>query len=410
MEEAGNAAAPLLPPAGPSAASNGALARHLKMATRLSWAANWLLLVLKIAAFALSMSKAVLASLADSAVDLASQMVLSVAEHSMKRYNPRFPIGRGKLEALAVICCASIMSMASLEVVQFSALDLYNGWAKGERPSLELGPAMFAILLLGSAMKLSLYWYCNWLKGSSDSMGALAEDHINDVASNLGALLAAVVVKAWPEGWWVDGAAAIVIALVIMLRWSMITYSQVLKIVGQAAPEAFTRQVEALAAAHHPALEVDVVRCYHFGPRYNVEMEVVLPGAMTVAESHDIALDLQHKLEALEDVERAFVHVDYEKRSWPEHKVERTLMERQAARRGATSQQAQCAQLKFLAMVALLVALTATSVAAQAASPPPAGNSTVPLYQTNAMVSVLPILLLFFIPISLVFCCTVCMN
>lgn len=27
------------------------------------------------------------------------------------------------------------------------------------------------------------------------------------------------------------------------------------------------------------------------------------------------------QLEALEDVERAFVHVDYEKRSWPEHKV-----------------------------------------------------------------------------------------
>lgn len=204
MEE--EAASPLLPPAGPGPASrNGALARHLKLATHLSWAANWLLLALKIAAFFLSMSKAVLASLADSAgacltkrraalacmlrrcvtwhlhrtvatstpsspragcqclasrhmnphsgtrsaadvvarstpasclpsifaVDLASQMVLSVAEHSMKRYNPRFPIGRGKLEALAVICCASIMSVASLEVVQFSALDLYNGWAKG---------------------------------------------------------------------------------------------------------------------------------------------------------------------------------------------------------------------------------------------------------------------------------------
>lgn len=336
MEE--EAASPLLPPAGPGPASrNGALARHLKLATHLSWAANWLLLALKIAAFFLSMSKAVLASLADSAVDLASQMVLSVAEHSMKRYNPRFPIGRGKLEALAVICCASIMSVASLEVVQFSALDLYNGWAKGEVPALELGPSMFAILLLGSAMKLGLYWYCNWLKGSSDSMGALAEDHINDVFSNLGALLAAGVVKVWPAGWWVDGAAAILIALIILLRWSFITYSQVLKIVGQAAPEAFTRQVEAIAAAHHPSLEVDVARCYSFGPRFNVEMEVVLPGTMTVAESHDIALDLQHKLEALEDVERAFVHVDYEKRSWPEHKVERTLMERQAARRGGAS-------------------------------------------------------------------------
>lgn len=41
----------------------------------------------------------------------------------------------------------------------------------------------------------------------------------------------------------------------------------------------------------------------------NVEMEIVLPGEMTVMESHDIALDLQHKIESLADVERAFVHV-----------------------------------------------------------------------------------------------------
>lgn len=59
-------------------------------------------------------------------------MVLSVAEHSMARYDPRFPIGRGKLEALAVMGCACIMSIASLEVVQFSAWDLYAGFAKGE--------------------------------------------------------------------------------------------------------------------------------------------------------------------------------------------------------------------------------------------------------------------------------------
>ncbi len=67
MEDASAAASPLLPPAGPSPVGNGAVERHLKLATRLSWVANWLLLVLKIAAFALSMSKAVLASLADSA-------------------------------------------------------------------------------------------------------------------------------------------------------------------------------------------------------------------------------------------------------------------------------------------------------------------------------------------------------
>lgn len=97
----------------------------------------------------------------------------------------------------------------------------------GERPQLDLNAITFSILLAGTVMKLGLFWYCNLFKGSSDTMAALAEDHINDVASNIGALLAAAVTKLWPAGWWVDGSAAILIALVILLRWGSITYSQV---------------------------------------------------------------------------------------------------------------------------------------------------------------------------------------
>ena len=42
---------------------------------------------------------------------------------------------------------------------------------------------------------------------------------------------------------------------------------------------------------------------------------------MTVIDSHDIALALQHKIEAMVDVERAFVHVDHQERDGLEHKV-----------------------------------------------------------------------------------------
>jgi hypothetical protein len=55
-------------------------------------------------------------------------------------------------------------------------------------------------------------------------------------------------------------------------------------------------------------------------------MEIVLPGSMTVIDSHDIALALQHKIEAIVDVERAFVHVDHQERDGLEHKVERELV------------------------------------------------------------------------------------
>lgn len=80
-------------------------------------------------------------------------------------------------------------------------------------------------------------------------------------------------------------------------RTSLLTFfQQVLKIVGKAAPDGFIQLVESIAHDHYQDLLVDCTRAYHFGARYNVEMEVVLPADMTVAKSHDIALDLQHKV------------------------------------------------------------------------------------------------------------------
>ena len=48
-------------------------------------------------------------------------MVISLSEHLMKQKSDSYPIGRARLEALGVIGCACIMSMASLEVGHASA-------------------------------------------------------------------------------------------------------------------------------------------------------------------------------------------------------------------------------------------------------------------------------------------------
>lgn len=52
-----------------------------------------------------------------------------------------------------------------------------------------------------------------------------------------------------------------------------------------------------------------------------VELEVVLPADMPLIQSHDIGMDLQYEIEGLEEVERCFVHIDYEKRDYDEHVV-----------------------------------------------------------------------------------------
>lgn len=75
-----------------------------------------------------------------------------------------------------------------------------------------------------------------------------------------------------------------------------------------------------MGSSHNAHMTVDRVQAYHFGKRFLVEIEVVLPRDMCVEEAHDIALDFQKRVEQLSKVERAFVHVDYMRRAENEHK------------------------------------------------------------------------------------------
>ncbi len=89
--------------------------KYAQFAVNASWAVNWFLLGAKIYCTITTSSKAVTAALADSAVDLVSQGVLAYADWFISRHSPDYPVGRSRLEALSVIACAFIMSMASVE-------------------------------------------------------------------------------------------------------------------------------------------------------------------------------------------------------------------------------------------------------------------------------------------------------
>lgn len=69
---------------------------------------------------------------------------------------------------------------------------------------------------------------------------------------------------------------------------------------------------------HPGVILVDTCRAYYAGSQLFVEVDIVLPPTMKLRESHDIGEALQVKLESLTEVERAFVHVDYETLHKPE--------------------------------------------------------------------------------------------
>jgi len=303
-----------------------------KFAVTASWIANWFLLGAKLYLFIATGSKSVLAALADSVVDLVSQAVLALAERYQALHHDEYPVGRSRLEALSVIALGMIMAFANIEVIQYSIATLVDG-VNGDIPSFDTYWYTYTILGIGILMKFLLWRYCTWAQNSlhlsSDMLDALAEDHLNDVMSNSVAVITLAIaaeVDHDPNLWWVDASGAILISSVIVIRWWNVGMEQVNKLIGLTAPPEFIEQVESIAASHGSGVEVDCTRVYYCGSRYHVEMEIVLDGSTPLTESHDVALIIQHRIEKLPEVERAFVHVDYQKRDGLEHKIERQLI------------------------------------------------------------------------------------
>lgn len=53
-------------------------------------------------------------------------------------------------------------------------------------------------------------------------------------------------------------------------------------------------------------------RAYHAGQKYYVEVDIIMDENLPLKVTHDVSQTLQRKLEGLADVERAYVHVDYD--------------------------------------------------------------------------------------------------
>lgn len=170
--------------------------------------------------------------------------------------------------SISFIIIIIIIIYIFLKVIQYSAVDISNG-IQGDKPQVEASVAVITILSLCIFLKVVLYIYCKWAQKilESDILEALAEDHINDVFSNLAAIITVLVAANISYLWWFDPAGAILISLVIIYRWMGIIWEQVKKIVGHTAPREFIAQVEDIAREHDPRLSVDCVRAYHSGAR-----------------------------------------------------------------------------------------------------------------------------------------------
>ncbi|KAK0061696.1 metal tolerance protein 9 [Biomphalaria pfeifferi] len=292
--------------------------------SQISFAANLALMIAKAVAVGMSNSMSIISSLVDSVVDLLSGLIIWWTTHAIKKSSIYvYPVGRSRLEPVAIIILSVIMSLASLEVLISSIKKIVGFTSSLDDIAVFDVPTLIiscSIIVTKFVLALSFYLIMKKKKIQSDPVGALIQDHRNDTVSNLVAIVCGYLGSrqfANEVGSlnvaYIDPAGAIVIGLYIIISWWKTGIAQLKMVVGYTANPDFLSQITWISLNHSPKiLCIDTVRAFHFGSKFLVEVDIVLQEDTVLLESHNIGESLQQKLESLPQVERAFVHVDYE--------------------------------------------------------------------------------------------------
>ncbi|KAG0576481.1 hypothetical protein KC19_5G083500 [Ceratodon purpureus] len=286
------------------------------LAITLSNVANVVLLILKIFASVKSKSLAIVASTLESLLDLLAGVILLFTRWAMKQENVyKYPIGKLRVQPVGIVIFAAIMATLGMQVVITATEQLLEG---DQGRKMDSGEIVWLTVVMGiaTAAKLALFLFCRTFK--SEIVHAYSLDHSFDALTNIVGLAAALLANKYY--WWIDPVGALILAVYTIFEWSKTVLENAGSLVGKSAPPEFLRKVTLITVSHHDAIKrIDTVRAYTFGSQYFVEVDIELPEDMHLREAHNIGETLQEKLEDLPEVERAYVHLDFESTHRPEH-------------------------------------------------------------------------------------------
>ncbi|KAJ9244259.1 hypothetical protein DTO169E5_1864 [Paecilomyces variotii] len=293
-----------------------------KIAVWGSFAANVILSIVQIYGAVSSGSLSLFTTMADAIFDPMSNLTLLLCNKAVTKVDPRkFPAGKARIETAGNICFCFLMTSVSFILIALSARELKAG-SSDETTEFHL-PSVVAVAV-AFATKFVLFLYCWAMRNQVSQIRILWEDHRNDLFINGFGILTSV--GGSKLRWWIDPMGAVILSVLISALWLHTAYSEFQLLIGVTADIQTQQLITYISMTHSPLITaIDTVRAYTSGPRLLVEVDIVMEPNESLQATHDVAEELQMKLESLPDVERAYVHVDYETTHKPEHFLKKEL-------------------------------------------------------------------------------------
>lgn len=293
-----------------TATETAALTRRV---TLLSVATAAILVTIKLAAWLASGSTALLASMADSGLDLIASIATAFAvRYAVAPPDAEHRFGHGKAEAFASLIQAGLVFASAALIAREAIGDLlhphalgHEGWAV----AVMVASTILTSLLLAAQTRVLQ-------RTSSVAVSGDRAHYASDLASNVIAL-AGIAASAWLGVNGLDAAAALVIAGLLLWGAVGVFREAASQLMDHELPDEDRAQIVKLASADPRLTNVHQLRTRASGPYVHIQMHADFDPGLTLEATHEVIVAAEKRILAAFPAADIIIHADPRGRAEP---------------------------------------------------------------------------------------------
>lgn len=280
-------------------------ARLLRLATTASVVTAALLIGAKLAAWLLSGSVSVLASLVDSAMDVAaSALNLLAVRYSLMPADSEHRFGHGKAESLAGLAQATFIAGSAAFLVLHAVERLLN-----PHPLSDVGVALAVMTfsIAATAVLLGIQRYVI-RRTQSSAIRADSLHYLSDLLTNASIIVALLLAS---RGWsGLDPLFGMGIAVYILYSAWHIGHDAFQTLMDRELPETDQQRIRDCALAHSEVRGLHSLRTRQSGQTRIIQLHLELDDHLSFLDAHRIADEVEQELHALFPSTDVIIHQD----------------------------------------------------------------------------------------------------
>lgn len=253
----------------------------------------------------ISHSSAIYADAANSGSDVAYSLLMMIGLMlAVQPADDGHPHGHQRIEPLVSLVIGLMMALAGFEAARSGVAT----WRQGPRPILSNWALAIPIITIG--IKLGMYYIVLRLGRSTGSSAILAtaRDNLSDVLTSAVALLGVGASRlALPLA---DPIAALIVSLWIFRNAFEVLREATRQLIGGSPSHELDEAILQAVSGISGVQGIEQLITQFVGPKLWIDIHILADGAQSLAQAHLLSHAVRAAIEALPEVDHAFVHVE----------------------------------------------------------------------------------------------------